>query len=78
LKQFAEATLGSGSLKKAVLLPEGEDINEWLAVNGMFSQAVLKSNLYIFFSGIPSEPDNQNEEFWNQCIQLQNCANFLE
>jgi MOB kinase activator 1 len=26
--------LGSGSLKKAVKLPEGEDINEWLAVNG--------------------------------------------
>lgn len=34
LKQFAEATLGSGSLKKAVQLPEGEDIGEWLAVNG--------------------------------------------
>lgn len=34
LKQFAEATLGSGSLRKAVKLPEGEDQNEWLAVNG--------------------------------------------
>ena len=33
LKQFAEATLGSGSLRKAVRLPEGEDVNEWLAVN---------------------------------------------
>ncbi|EON64766.1 hypothetical protein W97_03999 [Coniosporium apollinis CBS 100218] len=33
LKQFAEATLGSGSLRKAVLLPEGEDLGEWLAVN---------------------------------------------
>ncbi|KAF2752860.1 hypothetical protein EJ05DRAFT_480878 [Pseudovirgaria hyperparasitica] len=33
LKQFAEATLGSGSLRKAVKLPEGEDFNEWLAVN---------------------------------------------
>jgi len=33
LKEFAEATLGSGSLKKAVKLPEGEDENEWLAVN---------------------------------------------
>ncbi|KAB8338833.1 hypothetical protein FH972_021777 [Carpinus fangiana] len=33
LRQFAEATLGSGSLRKAVRLPEGEDINEWLAVN---------------------------------------------
>jgi len=36
LKQFAEATLGSGSLRKAVKLPEGEDENEWLAVNGEF------------------------------------------
>jgi MOB kinase activator 1 len=36
LRQFAEATLGSGSLRKAVKLPEGEDLNEWLAVNSMF------------------------------------------
>lgn len=34
LRQFAEATLGSGSLRKAVKLPEGEDSSEWLAVNG--------------------------------------------
>ena len=34
LRAFAEATLGSGSLRKAVKLPEGEDLNEWLAVNG--------------------------------------------
>jgi len=33
LKKFAEATLGSGNLKQAVKLPEGEDLNEWLAVN---------------------------------------------
>jgi len=33
LKEFAEATLGSGSLRKAVKLPDGEDENEWLAVN---------------------------------------------
>lgn len=35
LKQFAEATLGSGSLRKVVQLPEGEDRDEWLAVNSM-------------------------------------------
>jgi MOB kinase activator 1 len=35
LKQFAEATLGSGSLRKVVRLPEGEDRDEWLAVNGI-------------------------------------------
>ena len=37
LKQFAEATLGNGSLRKVVQLPEGEDRDEWLAVNGMIS-----------------------------------------
>jgi len=33
LKQYAEATLGSGNLRLAVTLPAGEDLNEWLAVN---------------------------------------------
>eukprot|EP00053_Salpingoeca_punica_P006967 m.64676 g.64676 ORF g.64676 m.64676 type:complete len:233 (-) comp13938_c0_seq1:359-1057(-) len=33
LKRYAEATLGSGNLQLAVRLPEGEDINEWVAVN---------------------------------------------
>jgi len=35
LKKYAEATLGSGNLKLAVTLPEGEDLNEWLAVNSV-------------------------------------------
>lgn len=33
LRQYAEATLGSGSLRQAVMLPEGEDVNEWVAVH---------------------------------------------
>jgi MOB kinase activator 1 len=33
LRQYAEATLGSGSLRQAVVLPEGEDLNEWVAVH---------------------------------------------
>ncbi|KND94601.1 putative maintenance of ploidy protein mob1 [Tolypocladium ophioglossoides CBS 100239] len=33
LRQYAEVTLGGGSLTKVVKLPEGEDENEWLAVN---------------------------------------------
>jgi hypothetical protein len=48
LKQYAEATLGSGSLKKAVKTPEGESEDEWLAVNGalvmrriLLEQAIL-------------------------------------
>lgn len=33
LMKYATATLGSGNLRLAVRLPEGEDINEWIAVN---------------------------------------------
>lgn len=36
LRQYAEATLGGGSLRKIVKLPEGEDENEWLAVNSKY------------------------------------------
>ncbi|XP_072165620.1 MOB kinase activator 1B [Diadema setosum] len=31
--KHAEATLGSGNLRQAVVLPDGEDPNEWVAVN---------------------------------------------
>lgn len=47
LRQYAEATLGGGSLRKVVKLPEGEDENEWLAVNSKGSQALKDS------SGVP-------------------------
>ena len=33
LHKFAQATLGTGNLREAVLLPRGEDLNEWLAMN---------------------------------------------
>lgn len=33
LMKHAAATLGSGNLRAAVMLPEGEDLNEWVAVN---------------------------------------------
>ena len=33
LHKHAQATLGAGNLHDAVTLPEGEDANEWLAVN---------------------------------------------
>ncbi len=38
LRQYAEVTLGGGSLRKVVKLPEGEDENEWLAVNSKKKQ----------------------------------------
>ncbi|BEJ16544.1 hypothetical protein CspHIS471_0511490 [Cutaneotrichosporon sp. HIS471] len=33
LKQYAQQTLGSGNLRTAVQLPEGEDPQEWIAVH---------------------------------------------
>lgn len=41
LRQYAEATLGGGSLRKIVKLPDGEDENEWLAVNSTLNIAVV-------------------------------------
>ncbi|KAJ9104950.1 hypothetical protein QFC19_003745 [Naganishia cerealis] len=38
LRRYAEQTLGSGNLRNAVALPEGEDANEWIAVHGEFTQ----------------------------------------
>lgn len=34
--KHAAATLGSGNLRLAVQLPEGEDLNEWVAVNSEY------------------------------------------
>lgn len=36
LMKHAAATLGSGNLRNAVQLPEGEDVNEWIAVNSKY------------------------------------------
>ncbi|KAK8894413.1 Mitotic exit network component, variant 2 [Tritrichomonas musculus] len=33
LNQISQSTLGSGDVKTAVKLPEGENLNDWLAVN---------------------------------------------
>lgn len=43
LHQYAENTLGSGNLRKAVALPEGEDELEWLACKTMdlFNEVAL-------------------------------------
>jgi len=55
LKKYAEATLGSGNLRLAVTLPEGEDLNEWLAVNSNSQSFALILiliwilNFYYFF-----------------------------
>lgn len=39
--KHAAATLGSGNLRLAVMLPEGEDLNEWVAVNSKYKNHYL-------------------------------------
>uniref|UniRef100_A0A8C6VX47 MOB kinase activator 1Bb n=1 Tax=Nothobranchius furzeri TaxID=105023 RepID=A0A8C6VX47_NOTFU len=50
LLKHAEATLGSGNLRMAVMLPEGEDLNEWVAVNSKLSPFLYASfKIHIFY-----------------------------
>jgi hypothetical protein len=50
LKEFAEQTLGSGnSFKELVKLPEGETLDEWLAVH-LVGKFLLISNSCRFLS----------------------------
>lgn len=52
--KHAAATLGSGNLRNAVQLPEGEDVNEWIAVNSKNSLntvhviIVINNSIFIF------------------------------
>ena len=41
LMKHAAATLGSGNLRLAVSLPDGEDLNEWVAVNSRLNNIVV-------------------------------------
>ena len=66
LRQFAEATLGSGSLRKAVKLPDGEDLNEWLAVNGRcFTIGQLSEADPNIFSGGLLQPNKPPVRLYN-------------
>jgi len=35
LSEYAKTTVGSGNMRHAVVLPKGEELNEWLAVNSV-------------------------------------------
>lgn len=37
LRKLADATLGSGNLRNAVKLPEGEHVDEWIAVHSAYA-----------------------------------------
>jgi len=44
--KHAAATLGSGNLRLAVMLPEGEDLNEWVAVNSKLALTITRGVLF--------------------------------
>ena len=50
LMKHAAATLGSGNLRLAVMLPDGEDQNEWVAVNSKFFNAYFMLPVVIMLS----------------------------
>lgn len=52
LLKHAEATLGSGNLRMAVMLPDGEDLNEWVAVNSKHRFNPLSSTGLAFSSSL--------------------------
>lgn len=67
--KHAAATLGSGNLRLAVMLPEGEDLNEWVAVNSKYLKNysdIFQSlnDLKIFHSNISAV------DFFNQINML--------
>lgn len=68
LRQFAEATLGSGSLRKAVKLPEGEDLNEWLAVNGIHPFHGLNNKRLTSVSGRLLQPNQPSLRINNRVL----------
>lgn len=51
--KHAAVTLGSGNLRLAVMLPEGEDLNEWVAVNSMSSISVGKYLMMFYTLHMP-------------------------
>ena len=50
-------TLGSGNLEMAVELPEGEDLNEWFAVNTIEFYNDSKNS---YITALPSKPAIRN------------------
>lgn len=70
--QYAEATLGSGNLRLAVALPDGEDLNEWVAVNSMFEwiDPEFQPPAQAILSPPPSPPSRSAVDFFNQINML--------
>ncbi|EPS45262.1 hypothetical protein H072_736 [Dactylellina haptotyla CBS 200.50] len=65
LRQYAQATLGSGSLRKVVMLPEGEDENEWLAFNLVDFYNQINLLVSVLANPFPKKVYN-TKELWNK------------
>ena len=52
LMKYAAATLGSGNLRLAVQLPDGEDLNEWIAVNSEAMGTALERGHFNLIMGL--------------------------
>lgn len=68
--KHAAATLGSGNLRNAVALPDGEDLNEWVAVNSKskfyFTKSMSSVSVFFFFySSI-----NELYRFFYRCLAV--------
>ena len=50
--KHAAATLGSGNLRMAVKLPDGEDLNEWVAVNSECLAMLIYDRLMLHTKGL--------------------------
>lgn len=60
--KHAAATLGSGNLRNAVALPDGEDLNEWVAVNSKSLRSIiLQLLIFVVFPAV---------DFFNQINML--------
>lgn len=74
LLKHAEATLGSGNLRMAVMLPDGEDLNEWVAVNS-------KHVTFISVTRQPNLEASQNSVFSLEgmsCLFLISCTSCVQ
>ncbi|KAL8206629.1 UNVERIFIED_CONTAM: hypothetical protein K2H54_016487 [Gekko kuhli] len=80
LLKHAEATLGSGNLRMAVMLPEGEDLNEWVAVNtiSLYYNFSSWEKCQDCFFGKHRKPDNNLADDDSFRFQLQQlcCADM--
>lgn len=76
LQKLAEKSLGASNLRKSVMLPPGEDLDEWLAYNCTLLQSLCTSQHSRFFGIIaPVKADQRSRShfetkpaFYTRCL----------